>query len=97
MAFTIRTVSVSIVPSAKAALFTSFSARICRLYLNVIAVYTVSVQRLDSLIRFGVAGHFNESETLWSAGKPVLDHFNTFYIPELGKQGLQSIFGGVIG
>jgi hypothetical protein len=96
-AFTIRIVSISIVPSAEGALLTSFSARICGLYFNVIAVYAVSVQGLDSLVRFGVAWHFNESETLWSAGKPVLDHFNTFYISELGKQGLESIFRGVVG
>jgi hypothetical protein len=60
-AFTIRIVSVSIVPSAEGALLTSFSARICGLYFNVIAVYVVSVQCLDSLISFGVAWHFNES------------------------------------
>jgi hypothetical protein len=38
-------VFVSIPPSsAKAFLFTSFSARVGRLYLNVFAVYAVSVQ-----------------------------------------------------
>ncbi len=73
----------------------SFPSRVRGLYFNVIAVYAVSVQRLDRLISFGVAGHFNESESLWSAGKFVFDNFNAFDISELGKQGLQSIFRGV--
>jgi hypothetical protein len=58
----------------------------------VVAVYPVAVQRLDGLVRFRIAGHFDEAESLRPSGKSILDHFDAFHISKLGKQAFQGIF-----
>jgi len=60
----------------------------------MIAVDAVSIQGLDGLVCFGVAGHLNKAISLGPAGEPVLDHFNAFDGSEFGKQIFYGIFRG---
>ena len=60
----------------------------------MIAVYAISVQGLDRLIGFRIAGHLYKSVALGYSGKSVLDQLCAFDFSEFGKQCLQAIFRG---
>jgi hypothetical protein len=49
------------------------------------AVDAIPVQGLDCLVRFGIAWHFNETESFRSAGKSVFHYLDTLNITEFGE------------
>jgi hypothetical protein len=70
-----------------------FSARIGRIDLDVAPVNQLAVQGFNGLIRFRIAGHINETESLGSVGMAIHNDFGFLYFTELGEQGPQVIPG----
>jgi hypothetical protein len=80
--------------SAIGSFFGPLSTGVSEFDLNMAAIDAVPVQRFDCLIRFAIARHLDETESLWFAGKPVFYYFNVLNIPKSGKYRLQTIFSG---
>jgi hypothetical protein len=71
-----------------------FSSRISRIDLDVAPVNQLAVQGFDGLIRFRIAGHINETESLGPVGMAIHNDFGLLHFTELCEQGPQVIPGG---